>query len=205
MRAYEFLTEGEDLIEGPINRWAPKRNSKGGLVKGALAAGAAAAMGVGAMNMMHKEPVQQTAPQVNPEDLKMLALTMWGEARNQGEEGMRAVGHVIKNRADENKPNLFGAGIKGVATASHQFSAWNKGDPNRQKMNNIDKLDPSSEDYSTWQKAQRLAANILTGRDPDPTKGSLYYHTTAVNPRWARNIDPVVKIGSHLFYNDNPT
>lgn len=198
MRAHEFISEG------PVGRWSPRSSNNGGMVKGALGLAAAGALGMAAANhQTPSEPVSQPVS-VDPEEQKILALTMWGEARNQGVDGMRAVGHVIKNRAEEGK-SQFGQGIKGVATAPHQFSAWNKNDPNRSKMNHIEDLNPNSVDYERWQTAQKLAADILTGRDPDPTQGSLYYHTTAVNPRWARNMDPVTKIGTHVFYNGNPT
>lgn len=168
-----------------------------------------ALMGIGALAAAHSLTHPDQAPEpkhqivnVDPRELKALALTMWGEARNQGEEGMRAVGHVIRNRAAKNKPKLFGSGIEGVAHAPKQFSAWNKGDPNRQRMNNIDDLKPGTLDYTRWEEAQKLAASILNGSDADPTKGSVYYHTTAVSPKWAQNAEPVAKIGNHLFYND---
>lgn len=143
-------------------------------------------------------------PAVNQDDMLAMALTMWGEARNQGKDGMRAVGHVIKNRAESNHPKMFGTGIEGVAMSPMQFSAWNKGDPNRNRMLNIADLKPGQPGYDEWVEAQSIAKNILSGRDSDPTNGSLYYHTTAVNPAWARNIDPVVKIGDHVFYNEIP-
>jgi spore germination cell wall hydrolase CwlJ-like protein len=153
-----------------------------------------------------KPAVQQTTNHISidQEEMLAMALTMWGEARNQGVEGMRAVGHVIKNRADSNHPKMFGTGIEGVALAPKQFSAWNAGDPNRDKMLNIQDLKPGMPGYDEWLEAQELAEKIIQGRDPDPTDGSLYYHTTAVNPGWAKTIDPVAQIGDHLFYNEIP-
>lgn len=192
MRLYEF----EDLDEkrGP----APKKtNWKAGLA-GVAALGSAYALSHHPTSQ--QEPTHQSQATLN-QNQKILALTIWGEARNQGEEGMRAVGHVIKNRAEADDPK-FGQGIKGVALAPKQFSAWNKHDPNARKMNAIDNLDPKSDDYQSWQQAQRIAVNILNGSDPDPTDGALYYHTTAVHPAWARHADPNVRIGSHVFYND---
>lgn len=144
-------------------------------------------------------------PAIDQNAMNAMALTMWGEARNQGEAGMRAVGHVIKNRAESNHPGVFGGtDIEAVAHAPKQFSAWNKGDPNRQMMLDIDDLRPGDPGYEEWQTAQKLATNILSGRDSDNTNGSLYYHTNAVNPVWAKKMDPVKKIGDHLFYNEIP-
>jgi spore germination cell wall hydrolase CwlJ-like protein len=44
------------------------------------------------------EPLPVSDEDIDVVDAHWMALTMWGEARGQGEEGMRAVGHVIANR-----------------------------------------------------------------------------------------------------------
>ena len=44
--------------------------------------------------------------------IDLMARTMWGEARSEGVEGMRAVGHVIKNRRDQQ--TYFGTSIVDV-------------------------------------------------------------------------------------------
>lgn len=130
-------------------------------------------------------------------DAHWMALTMWGEARNGGEEGMRAVGHVIDNRRRS-------AGRSGFATdtvsEAWQFSCWNRGDPNREAMLNIHRLSKDSRDYEAWQLAKVLAADILSGRSRDPTDGSLFYHADSVSPRWSRGLVPARRIGSHLFF-----
>lgn len=188
------LEEFENINEGPLAKKL-----------GAAALAGAAMVGMHQSNkpaQAYQTHIQE--PSVNEEEMLALALTMWGEARNQGTEGMRAVGHVIKNRAESNHPKMFGSGIEGVALAPKQFSAWNKGDPNRDKMLNIGDLKPGMPGYDQWLEAQNIAKKILQGRDADPTDGSLYYHTTAVNPAWAKNIDPVKKIGDHVFYNEIP-
>lgn len=188
------LEEFENINEGPLAKKL-----------GAAALAGAAMVGMHQANkpaQAYQTHIQE--PSVNEEEMLALALTMWGEARNQGTEGMRAVGHVIKNRAESNHPKMFGSGIEGVALAPKQFSAWNKGDPNRDKMLNIGDLKPGMPGYDQWLEAQNIAKKILQGRDADPTDGSLYYHTTAVNPAWAKNIDPVKKIGDHVFYNEIP-
>lgn len=130
-------------------------------------------------------------------DAHWMALTMWGEARGQSEEGMRAVGHVIRNRwlAKRN-----GAHVTDTVSAAWQFSAWNDGDPNRAAMLNVEALPKDSEDYRLWLAAKRLAAEILAGRSADPTGGALFYHTTAVQPAWSSGVAPITQIGSHLFF-----
>jgi spore germination cell wall hydrolase CwlJ-like protein len=130
-------------------------------------------------------------------DAHWMALTMWGEARGQGEEGMRAVGHVIANRW---KAKSHGAFVTDTVSAAWQFSCWNKNDPNRALMLAIDTLKEGSSGHSNWLMAKRLAAEILAGRSEDPTGGALFYHTTAVQPAWSRGVTPVTQIGDHLFF-----
>jgi spore germination cell wall hydrolase CwlJ-like protein len=130
-------------------------------------------------------------------DAHWMALTMWGEARNGGEEAMRAVGHVIDNRR---RAGTHGKYATETVSAAWQFSAWNRNDPNYPAMMNIDKLREGSEDHRMWLEAKRLAADILSGASADPTGGALFYHTAAVSPRWSSGLAPVRVIGGHLFF-----
>jgi spore germination cell wall hydrolase CwlJ-like protein len=137
------------------------------------------------------------AEEIDVVDAHWMALTMWGEARNGGEEAMRAVGHVIDNRR---RANTHGRYATETVSAAWQFSAWNRNDPNYPAMMNIDKLRPGSEDHRMWLTAKRLAEEILAGASPDPTGGALFYHTAAVSPRWSAGLAPVRVIGGHLFF-----
>jgi spore germination cell wall hydrolase CwlJ-like protein len=143
------------------------------------------------------EPLPVSDEDIDVVDAHWMALTMWGEARGQGEEGMRAVGHVIANRW---KAKSHGTFVTDTVSAAWQFSCWNKNDPNRALMLAIDTLKPGSAGHRNWLLAKRLAAEILAGRSEDPTGGALFYHTTAVQPAWSRGVTPVRQIGNHLFF-----
>lgn len=143
---------------------------------------------------------QTRAMSQKKKEVFLMALTMWGEARSHGIEGMRAVGHVIMNRVHANRPDKFGTGIVGVVWKRKQFSCWNPGDPNRDAMREISQLPKDSLEYKRWSQAKELAASIIRGRSQDPTDGALWYHTTGVNPIWAKAMNPIKKIASHLFY-----
>lgn len=212
MRAKEFIIE--DNIDEAMPNWA----------KGALGAAALAGAGVAGYNATHQQPhsVSVDIQKENP-DLNVLAQTIWGEARQEGTKGMLAVGNVIKNRAEANS-RLFGQGIKGVALKPKQFSCWNKGDPNREKLKDILQYDkiislrksPTGEPFNEWfekfkdtgeyleyksyLKAKEIAKQILDGSAPDPTKGAVYYHTLDVKPIWRNKLDQVAKYGNHVFY-----
>lgn len=137
------------------------------------------------------------AEEIDVVDAHWMALTMWGEARNGGEEAMRAVGHVIDNRR---RANTHGRYATETVSAAWQFSAWNRNDPNFAAMMNIDKLRPGGEDHRMWLEAKRIAAEILSGASADPTGGALFYHTAAVSPRWSAGLAPIRVIGGHLFF-----
>lgn len=137
------------------------------------------------------------AEEIDVVDAHWMALTMWGEARNGGEEAMRAVGHVIDNRR---RANTHGRYATETVSAAWQFSAWNRNDPNYPAMMNIDKLRSGSEDHLMWLTARRVADEILSGSSADPTGGALFYHTAAVSPRWSSGLAPVRVIGGHLFF-----
>lgn len=149
-----------------------------------------------------QQTTQQTKKKVN-EDEWLLALTIWGEARNHGEQGMRAVGHVINNRAKSGLERRFGEGIKGVVWKSKQFSCWNPGDPNRDAMRNIGQLPEGHPDRKAWSAAKKIAKDILRGESRDPTKGALFYHTTDVNPVWNKEMLATRTVANHVFYKGN--
>lgn len=137
------------------------------------------------------------AAPVDVVDAHWMALTMWGEARGAGAEGMRAVGHVIDNRR---RAGMHGRYATDQVGEAFQFNCWNPGDPNLAKMLNVEALPPGSREHELWMLAKRLADDILAGRSVDTTEGALFYHTTAVAPRWSRGVPPVRQIGSHLFF-----
>jgi spore germination cell wall hydrolase CwlJ-like protein len=128
----------------------------------------------------------------------MLALVLWREARNQSREGIRAVGHVIRNRVNAG----WGDWIQ-VITAKNQFtSISHPGDPQLT-------LYPRSGD-AAYLTILSLVDGIYDGSDADLTSGALYYwnpQTSDPQGWFASHIvaDPaahpqVAAIGAHVFY-----
>lgn len=137
------------------------------------------------------------APEIDVVDAHWMALTMWGEARGQGEEAMRAVGHVIDNRR---RAGMHGAYVTDTVGEAFQFSCWNAGDPNRAAIEAVDRLAEGSREHRMWRAAKRLADEIMAGRSVDPTGGALFYHSLDVAPRWSEGVPAVAQIGGHLFF-----
>lgn len=173
------------------------------------------------MDMATPKKIEQPAATPEPpRDLIVLAQTIWGEARSHGVQGMDAVGHVILNRATNPNKRLFGDGIEGVSKKPYQFSAWLDNDPNSTKMEEIVILDKEIQkgnipggksyeefmktkqgiEYAAWLKAKKVAAAILSGESKDPTNGALFYHTTAVTPKWSKRMTPIGQVKNHVFY-----
>lgn len=137
---------------------------------------------------------------VNEDEVRLLAATVWGEARSEGEDGMRAVAHVMLNRVGDR----FGHNLETVILTPWQFSVWNRGDPNRRLVQNPERFARGGIALETWQTAQRVAREVLSGQSVDPTNGALFYHTRAVRPTWARYGQGRQVIGQHVFYADVP-
>lgn len=138
--------------------------------------------------------------QLDESEVRLLAATVWGEARSEGESGMRAVAHVMMNRIGPR----FGEDLATVILSPSQFSVWNRGDPNRRTVMSLAR-DPSNVATDPeWLVADRIAREVLGGKSVDPTGGALFYHTRAVRPRWARIGQGRQVIGQHVFYADVP-
>lgn len=128
----------------------------------------------------------------------VLARTLWGEARGQGNEGLAAVAHVVLNRvriAEQRGGYWWGGDIIQVCQKPYQFSCWNRSDPNFQKLSAVD---DRNADFRTCLKLARRAIGGTLGKDF--THGATHYHADYVNPYWAKGEEPLTIIGNHLFY-----
>lgn len=127
-------------------------------------------------------------------DIDVLARTIWGEARGEGRQGMEAVAAVIMNRyhatAWYSAPT-----IAGVAQKAYQFSAWNRDDPNYDKMINVNEDDP------VFKLAKEIAQAAISGSLSDLTGGATHYHSKSIlPPAWTRDGQETAQIGNHIFY-----
>lgn len=127
-------------------------------------------------------------------DLRILAKTLWGEARGEGVLGMQAVACVILNRVA--KPRWWGSTITGVCLKAWQFSCWNPGDPNARKLESL------GEDAPGFREALDVARQAIAGTLDDITHGADHYYALSMKtpPRWALKAEPVAVIGGHAFF-----
>lgn len=121
------------------------------------------------------------------DDLFCMAKNIYHEAGNQTRLGKFAVAQVTINRM---KHPLWRDTICGVVFEPYQFSWTN----NR----GIRWTTPRSSE--TWRESRAVAKEALThGFRVKGLEEAVYYHANYVSPNW-RNVDRLVKIGAHIFY-----
>ena len=125
----------------------------------------------------------------------ILARTLCGEARGEGDKGMQAVANVVMNRVD--RPGWWGSAVKDVCLKPYQFSCWLINDPNRSVILNLD------DGFSIYRDALAIAQQACGGTLEDITNGATsYYAKGSPEPKWAIGKEPCAVIGRHLFYSD---
>lgn len=137
---------------------------------------------------------------VDPNDVMLMARTMWGENAHATPDEYSAIANVIRNRTLSGDPSFGGDTIPKVILAPNQFQAWN---------------DPGKKNYPmkaplrspAFQSAYQVASLAMSGQDDDPTKGAVnYYNPDAPGqktPAWAEGRKGT-RIGQHVFYGPAP-
>jgi len=120
-----------------------------------------------------------------------LAEALYFEARGETVKGQFAVAEVILNRVDS--PS-FPNSVCGVI---------NQGTGKRFQCQFTYTCDGHAEHISekaAYVRVGKVARAMIDGAPRVLTDGATHYHTTAVNPRWARRFVHTTKIGVHKFY-----
>ena len=123
--------------------------------------------------------------------LECLTAAVYYEARSESEDGQRAVAQVVLNRV---RHPAFPKSVCGVVyqgsnrTTGCQFTFTCDGSLNRGR------------EPGAWARAERIAADALSGYVFAPVGLATNYHTTAIHPWWADAMAKAVTIGAHIFY-----
>ena len=120
-------------------------------------------------------------------EILVIALTILGEARGEGFEGMAGVASVIQTRAIERKQTA-----SQVCLSPKQFSFWNGGVSEAKKQQLL--KNPQANN------ALRLAKLVAQRKMPDVVSGANHYHTIQVSPKWSKGQPLVALINNHKFY-----
>ena len=130
--------------------------------------------------------------------VQCMALNVYYEARGSNLADKAAVADVVLNRVNDTRypDTVCGVVKQGLQDANGnmlrnkcQFSWYCDGKHDR----------PQDEDR--WVEAQSIAWNIVEeNKFRGITEGATHYHATYVNPRWAKTLQLVGRIGAHIFY-----
>ena len=125
------------------------------------------------------------------QSLECLTQAVYYEARNQSDDGQRAVAQVVLNRVRHpSYPNsVCGVVFQGSERATGcQFSFTCDGSMYRA-------IEPGA-----WARAQEIARSALAGSVYRPVGLALNYHATYVRPYWAPSLRQQAVVGDHVFY-----
>lgn len=113
-----------------------------------------------------------------------MAKAIYFESRGGSDNDQLAVGHTVQNRV---KSKSFPNSTCSVVNQKSQFAPHIR---NGSRIN----------EQTAWQKAKTMARKVLNGNSKDFTGGATYFHTPAVNPRWANKFKIVHRNRQHIFY-----
>jgi hypothetical protein len=125
------------------------------------------------------------------EQWRCLAEAIYYESRGEPLKGQIAVAEVVLNRVDSRHyPNsICGVTRQGVGNGrACQFSYACNGRPERMASR------------TPRERAEKLAAIMIAGRERTVTDGATHFHATYVNPSWSRQLVRTAAIGAHIFY-----
>jgi hypothetical protein len=141
---------------------------------------------------------------------QLLTITAYGEAGNQGADGMMGVINTVRNRTldrsfyDEEIYSLTSDPYKAVILKKYQFSMYLLNDPVRAKVEAIAKnFDARVSSSQSLQQAYNIAQMAVEGTLEDNTGGAQFYFNPAGvsnEPQWAGVIPFLGQIGDHLFF-----
>jgi len=135
-------------------------------------------------------------------------MTLFGEGRSEGVEGLILIGMTILNRA-RSPVKWWGNTIKEVClcdvdenyeTQNGQFSCWNDHDhPNFKKMISAwaDRCNNEEMEQVMWVVKGIIHGHIIKTAT---YKSVNHYHAIGIMPYWARGKLPVVVHKGHSFY-----
>jgi N-acetylmuramoyl-L-alanine amidase len=151
--------------------------------------------------MTDKELIRQLAP------LHVVALTLYGEARNTNESELRAIASAILNRVKAQRRD-WGLTADAVCLDPWAFSCWRAEGGERNYDAVLDAarffLRPDYQFGPAMRRCLAVARDVVAGTLPDTVKGSTHYMTLTMwqkhPPAWAKGKTPTVIVSSSVFF-----
>lgn len=125
------------------------------------------------------------------DEIEVLALNMYHEARGEGPDGMQMVGEVTLNRVEH---PAYPDNICEVVYQRRQFSWVHT------------RRDHTPYETELWEEALEIAEGLLNDDIERFDNGATHFLNPRLvrsMPRWTRVFEPVGQIGNHRFYAKN--
>ncbi len=123
-------------------------------------------------------------------EITCLAKNIYFESRNQPWVGQVAVAQVTLNRVRDSRfPNTICKVVKQKRSRKTCQFSWY-----------CDGLSDKPKNMKKYREIFNTAVYIYTSDLPDLTEGALWYHTTTVQPWWAKSYRRTININDHIFY-----
>ncbi|MFC3615252.1 cell wall hydrolase [Lutimaribacter marinistellae] len=129
------------------------------------------------------------------EQFRCLAEALYFEARGEPVKGQFAVAEVILNRVESSQfPNTLCGVIRQGTGRKYQCQFTYTCDGRAETIS----------ERRAYERVAKVARMVIDGATQNAlTDGATHYHTTHVNPRWAKVFAETARIGRHIFYRDN--
>lgn len=200
--AFEVAPTGAELTEAVLSSYIAKRRNDALDAIESVDTTAGPSLTSAVLVAYAEDKFVPTAKKVKLADSERLCLAqaIYHEARGETEAGQMAVANVIINRAFSKK---YPSTICGVV-----FQNADRGRYKCQFTFACDGRSDMGTERKAWNRSIKLAeaafAEFQQGERPDVIPGNvLFYHTTAVAPKWSHTFRRVAAIGSHVFYSQN--
>lgn len=136
-------------------------------------------------------------------DSRLMALTIYGEARGEKYKGRVAVGSVILERVDHR--NWDGKTVSEVCLMPYQFSCFLPDDPNFPALKLIARdWEGRMSQSRDLRECYSVAVMLLSGAIPRTAEiaenQATQYKTIKCEAAWAKTMKKVATIGNHEFY-----
>ena len=128
-------------------------------------------------------PKQSQIKTLSKAQIECLSKAAYFESKGESDAGMLAVIHTTLNRVkDARFPNT----ICGVVYQKSQY-VWTK-------------HNPKIKEKEQYERAERLAKEVVAGKHKDVSKGALYFVHVKINRNWLEKLTYTCTIGNHKFF-----
>lgn len=136
-------------------------------------------------------------------DKVLLARMLFGEARSCADEEKVAIAYTAINRANDGK-KWNGESVREAILKSKQYSCFNQGNANREKV-----MNPMAYEPAAFEDCLEISERVLNREYDDISEGAThYFNPVLANPSWAKKMEKIGKIqtakgqSEHIFYRE---